>query len=91
MIWNVSKQPNVSDTKREWRFSFLPTKIANRWYWLEFYEVEHFYVSRNIEWKKIKVYYSGKVIEDRSGDFMFSNALEKIKEYKDTRRLNNLN
>jgi len=67
MIWNVKKKPQLGDTRRGWRFSFFPTKIADKWYWLEFYEVEEIYISRSFDsWQDNKFWHCGELIEDRN-------------------------
>ena len=66
MIFKAKQKPKVGDTRREERFSFFPTKIGDSWYWLEFYEVEQLYISRNYDdWVDNKFYFCGELIGDR--------------------------
>lgn len=63
----VKTKPKVGDIKREFRFSFLPTKINDTWYWLEFYEVEQLFIGRNYDyWVDNKFYYCGELIYDKN-------------------------
>jgi hypothetical protein len=89
MIWKASKKPNVGDNRLENRFSFFPTKICDRWYWLEFYVVEQLYISRNDDyWVDSKYYFCGELIKDRNIPAIlhhhpFKNTLKSIKEFKE--------
>ena len=67
MIWEAKKEPKIGDTKRVKKFALIPTKIAHEWYWLEPYEVEYLYISRNYDsWVMNKFWYKGQLIEDRN-------------------------
>ena len=91
MIWNTSKKPSVGDIRKENRFSFFPTKINDKWYWLEFYEVEQLYISRiDNYWVDNKYYFCGELIQDNklhavppSPPHPFKNTLKSIKEFKE--------
>jgi len=67
MIFNTTQKPKLGDTRKSTRFSFFPTKINDKWYWLEFYDVEELYISRNYNyWVSNKFFYCGQLIENRN-------------------------
>jgi hypothetical protein len=67
MIWDSTPTPEIGDTRKSHRFSFLPTKIGNQWYWLEFYEVEQLYISRADDyWVDNKWWFCGRLIENKN-------------------------